>query len=259
MTEPKVTISTELTTEDLHLAGGLRAGTDVSGHLMVYPTNGGKRVQFLETEKSRYVQAFRQVGLEMIGHELISISDGLVSSMWYVFDPNQKAGDPLASPLDQWSCISNTAQERSDLKIAELARSISFSLRLSALRLRNISREYHHQNTFAVQTKKEPGRKFTNVRIFDLFAEMHSFLVEMCSARDYLARFISDYVLLGLKVRTMHKLWDALRKKPISHAVADSVLVVCDEQSANGWMASLVFCGTSSFTAPQFGLSASSS
>jgi hypothetical protein len=123
--------------------------------------------------------------------------------------------------------------------LGELAKHISFSLRTSSFRLRDVSREYGFQNLCAVRQRMEEGRRFSNVETFDLFMALHSFLTEVCSARDYLARFISKYVLPGTNGTSMARLHKKILKDRISHPVAKLVSRVCDSQSSNGWMARL--------------------
>ena len=175
----------------------------------------------------------------MIGHETISISKGLKHSSWHLLDPNRRSLNVLSDAIDQWSCLANTALLNGHSELGELAKHISFSLRTSSLRLRDVSREYGFQNLCAARERKEEGRRFTNVETFDLFMALHSFLTEVCSARDYLARFISKYILLDTNCITMAGLHKKILKDELSHPIAKLVSRVCDRQSSDGWMARL--------------------
>jgi hypothetical protein len=239
MREPKIVTSTELTTDVIHLFGGLRAGTERNGHLYVYPTGDNSAVEFPVTDKRLYRNTFLALGIDMIGHETISIRNGLQHSTWHLLDLNRRSLDVLSDALDQWSCLANTALFNGNSELGELAKHVSFSLRTSSFRLRDISRAYGFQNMCAVSEGIKEGRRFSNVETFDLFMALHSFLTEVCSARDYLARFISKYILPGTNCVTMAALHKKILKDHLSHPIAKFVSRVCDRQSVDGWMARL--------------------
>ena len=239
MGESKINVTSHATTDELHLLGGLRAWTDPSSQLVVQPTSDGKSFKFPATNASMYVDTFRKIGTDLIGWERISLASDHQSSMWHVSDPNQGEAGPLALPADQWSAISHAARRKGQIQLAETARNISFSLQTSSLRLRDISREYGRQNLIAVRSGYKEGTRFSNVETFELFMARHSFLVEMGSLRDYLARFISTSVLPGLRTDSMWKLCKKLRRVAPSHPVGREVLRICDERRPDGWMARL--------------------
>jgi hypothetical protein len=154
--------------------------------------------------------------------------------MWHLLDPNEREGGNAA---DIWSGIAWAAEEKGDMDLGKIARNITFSLRTSVIRLRDISCEYARQNLYAVLNKKPPGSRFMNVETFDFYVALHSFLAEMCSARDYLAQFIGKYILGGDGTR-MSRLYRRLKQNPSSHPVGKLVLSICDRDK-DGWMSRL--------------------
>src|ERR1700733_2372253 len=122
------------------------------------------------------------------------------------------------------------------LDIALTAKHVAFSLRTSAIRLRDISREYVFQSRIAAREGKPNGHRFANIEIFDLFAALHSFLTEMCSARDYLAQFISRHVLNDPKHAAMHSLYESLKKNGTEpSSIRDLILSAYNSGKPRGW------------------------
>jgi hypothetical protein len=181
----------------------------------------------------------RSIGLDLIGYERISSSDRQDHATWHLLDPNRRDPGPLGDPLDQWSAIGNIAHMKELTDIAVIAKHIAFSLRTSAIRLRDISREYAFQNKLAVREAKPNGHRFTNVEIFDLFVALHSFLTEMCSARDYLAQFISSHIFILPKHTTMHALYRTVKRNTTPSAIGGLILDAYDSVKPQDWLAQL--------------------
>lgn len=228
-----------------YLSGGLCAATHKGGCLMLRPTVSGGALLFNRvTDLKGYYAAIRSHGFDLIGTERVSDPDGLLAmGDWYPFDPGRQR---TALAVDQlWSQIGNTCRQAGDTSAADLARSITFSLRASALRLRDCAKEYHWQNSNAVVQKQRPGGRFSNIKSFDLDIALHSLLVEMGSARDYLAHFISRQMLKERSpVDAMVALHERAKRGKLPSAsphsvLIDEVLKICDEEHSEGWMARL--------------------
>lgn len=205
----------------------------------MYPTKDG-RAAILKADSKTLWTLVRSIGLDLIGYERISSDEKQDHPMWHLLEPSRRDQGPLGDPLDQWSAIGNIAHMRGKLDIALTAKHVAFSLRTSAIRLRDISREYAFQTRIAVREGKPNGNRFANIEIFDLFAALHSFLTEMCSARDYLAQFIARHVLNDPKHTTMHSLYASLKKNSTApSSVGDLILSAYDSGTPRGWLGQL--------------------
>ncbi|MEI9990195.1 MAG: hypothetical protein WDM86_09165 [Rhizomicrobium sp.] len=227
-----ITQSTVTISDVLYLLGGLTAGTHQDGRLFIAPDTKGNLIRFELQDKRGYATAFRKFGLDLLGWESV----GPDYSVWHVF-PQSADGK---SPSDFWNGIAYASHNAKNVELEELARSISFSLLTASLRMRDICREYAFQNLQATKQHVVPGRRFANIRIFELYMALHSFLAEICSARDYLAQFMAVHFLKAKDVRTMAQLYGSLKKFPPDQTpIQDLVLKMCDESSSDGWLARL--------------------
>jgi hypothetical protein len=231
------------TFDDLHLLGGLRAHT-LKDHLAIEPTIEGKVVSFKSiTDTRNYYRVIRSLGLDFIGHEQFHENGKLFQPVWYLFEPGKKRVEDVENI---WAGIAHTSRKMNEIGIAELAEYIVFSLRISSFRLRDISREYEWQNRFAVEKQLPQDGKYSNIKSFDLDMALHAFLVDMGTARDYLARFISVFLLKERRpVDAMPKLYERVKKGGTTkldgkcQVVVDAVLSACDRDQNDSWMAKL--------------------
>ena len=138
-----------------------------------------------------------------------------------------------------WRGIARAEDLQGNTVTAESARSVAFALRATAARLRDVSAEYQNQNRFATLHNKQPGGKFANLELFDLFLALHSLLVEACSARDYLARFIAQRIIGINKVDSMTKLLDRLKNNHQSGIVIDALREASEKGGSGSWLAQL--------------------
>jgi len=229
---------------ELHLLGGLRAGTHQDGYLVIFPATDGKLLAHKSvTNTVLYYEAIRQLGTDLIGHERrMAIPGKQPLSLWTPFNPGKRP----YGVADHWSGIARALRKAGNLAAAELAKHIAFAFRVSELRLRDCSREYGWQNSEAVVAKIKPNRRFSNIRSFDLDMALHSLLTEMGTARDYLAHFISLHVLREVRpCDSMAKLYGRAKRDKLeiaaqgSEALIEQILQICDPASAEGWMARL--------------------
>lgn len=228
---PGLSNSEVVVTDDLHLSGGLRAATHQDGYLLLFPAPGKKTISFRSvTEKTEYHRVFKSLGLAFVGVESVSDIRGIEQRDW------QLIGRKNPPTYVLWSNISHTLRERGLKEAALSARKVSFSLLTSSLRVRDISREYHQQLSDAIMSGREGGRAFSNVKCFDLYMATHSALVEMCSARDYLAQFSSAQIF-GLPLqKTMAKLRGSLSRKKTLNDLEKSLIESSDHSSSDPWL-----------------------
>ncbi len=228
--------------DEIHLSGGLRAATAKGGHLVFHQSTEGRSINLIHVKsKGQYYQAAKHFGFDIIGHEAHAVNEKGVQSIWNAFDiPTERI-----DIADAWSGIAYSAKKVGRQTAAETGRKIAFSLRTASLRLRDCSREYGRQNEVAIRDRIKDGLRFANIEIFDLYMALHSTLVEMCSARDYLARFIASEILnLDKEIDSMAGLSKAVSSKSLLQQSKDLQLLnvirtMCDRTTDEGWMARL--------------------
>jgi hypothetical protein len=234
-----------VSSNELHLLGGLRAGTHQDGHLILYPTTDGKVLACKSVRDTRaYYQTFRKIGTDLIGHERhTTIAGKQPDSLWTQFYSGKRRQFEVA---DHWSGIAHTSHKAGNHDLATLAKHIAFTFRVSELRLRDCSREYGWQNEHAVVGKIRPNGRFWHIKSFDLDMALHSLLTDMGTARDYLGHFTSRYILREKQpCDSMAKLYERAKKNKLqvseagSAALIGKILQICDPTSAEGWMARL--------------------
>jgi hypothetical protein len=211
---------------------------------MLFPTTEGKVLKFNGVAQKRdYYRALRSAGLDLIGHERWDEIPGeLTQPIWTQFDQ----GKHDLEIEHVWAGIAHSLRQKGEAELSDVAKQVGFALRTSGLRARDCSAEYQWQNSYAVNQKTKPGGRFSNMKSFDLDMALHSLLVEMGTARDYLARFISRQILREeTSVDAMAKLHERLKagkvqaQTPEAQQVVNSVLTICDQASPDGWMARL--------------------
>lgn len=222
----------------IHLLGGIRAATHPNGHLVLYPRMDGSDVEFPSVRSTNaYIPNVRRLGLMEIGVEELSCEHQLVHSHWYLLE--EKVGmSPDDGGRDLWSQIAYGAYLAGETIKAEIAGRIAFALAAASRRLRDVSEQYYFQNRAACEARLAPDAGFSNLATFDLYLAIHSCLMEMASARDYLARFIAVDVIKGASSESMSGLRKEIIKKGLSHPLGSLVVSICDK-TAGGWMAQL--------------------
>jgi hypothetical protein len=216
----------------IHASGGTRWSQRPTGWFALLRASG-EPINFPEVRsQEQFGQFLRSHDLIPIGWEQIQMPQGILRSIWTLFEGGGHAAD-------LWSGIAYAARKANQNEIAEDARNITFALRTSALRIRDVSNEYHHQNILASNGDAKLGKRFANIELFDLYMALHSLLVEMCSARDYLARFISTHIFRQDEATKMSELFRQVSSKKTKHALAEEIRIICDAKHPGAWMARL--------------------
>jgi len=130
-----------------------------------------------------------------------------------------------------------------DIDYARLASNLSVSLRAASLQLRNASNEYHKQLLAALASGKGVRLRFSNIPMIDLQLAFHSALMEMASARDYLAQVAARRVHAPNRIDALNRLQDWLNKPVHAQALADDLIVrllaAADAQASDPWLADI--------------------
>jgi hypothetical protein len=108
----------------------------------------------------------------------------------------------------------------------------------SSIRLRDLAENYTRQ--FMNYRGYSIGSWLRSSYDEEVFVNTHSFLVELCAARDHLAQYVAKTRFNGLKVDSMARLRDVLqRTPPMNDAVGKLILKITDSSAQKGWMARL--------------------
>jgi hypothetical protein len=231
MSGAKISTWPVLVSRFLHLTGGLQAMTHASGHLILYPTTKKETVEVGSSAEKGYSSLFSVLGLDYFGYEEVFEENGIKYSRWNFHTPDYGSGDLV---VQIWRQIAYTAMRKWSPGDEEIPQYIAFSLRASILRIRDISRQYQFQNIYATHKQIAEGRQFSNLEVFDLYMNLHSALVEMCSARDYLARFISQRILRRVNADDMASLYRRIKTGAADHPIKEMILCICDQQRPDG-------------------------
>lgn len=227
--------------EELHFAGGVRAHRGNDGW-QVGPLlrEGGIRAvgRIPDQEIGGLGLA---MGLTLFGANSVSGFDTpLPTRIW---TPLLGAPPLKHSASDSWGMISSQARLAGDNNYGALASNVAVSLRAAGLQLRNASDEYHKQLLAALTSGRNVGTRFGNAPMDDLHLAFHSVVMEMASARDYLAQVAARRVKAPDDVDALNRLKAWLKKSANSSALNDALvarlLEVSDDKADDPWLADI--------------------
>jgi hypothetical protein len=227
--------------DELHFTGGLRA-LRLEGGWVIGPVLREGVVQFTGfIPEERLASVGHSVGALLFGADQISGTDcHLPVRVW-----RPLLGPPILkhSADDTWGMIALAARRTNDVGYARLASNLSVSLRAAGLQLRNASDEYHKQIQAALASGKKVGLRFCNIPMIDLHLAFHSVLMEMASARDYLAQVAARRVNAPDQRDSLGRLRGWLDKPANSAALSDELvarlLAASDAKGPDPWLADI--------------------
>lgn len=175
-------------TEEVYFSGGLR-GFPTSRGWALYPVSDDPNFDALvfESPQAHLHFATQECGMRFIGTCVRYELDADAPTM-DVWESGGRDPSNNLNAADSWSAVGHQAEKAGDSKYATYAKSLSVSLKLAGLRLRDISRKYHDQLRWALRARKRSGAWFSNAALLELYADCHSLASELSSARDHLAR-----------------------------------------------------------------------
>lgn len=176
------------TTEEVYFSGGLR-GFPTNRGWALFPVSEDPNSDAIifESPKAHLRFATYDCGLQFIG-TCIRYKIDPNSPPMDVWEPGKRDPSNNLNAADSWGAVGHQAEAAGDIGYANCARYISVSLKLAGLRLRDVSRKYHDQLIWALRARKRPGSWFSNAALLDLYADCHSLVSELSSARDHLAK-----------------------------------------------------------------------
>ena len=148
---------------------------------------------------------------------------------------------------DVWGCLANAGYQSGDFGFMDISSRVAFEIRVTSWRFRELSEAYHRELRSLCETGQfHNGQGVRTESSFFIDFAMHAFLVHACTLRDYLAEFLSKYVLhsfLRDKTTTIQTM-ASLRKLVLKQAkdklpIASELWEVTDRQSQNDWLARL--------------------
>lgn len=229
----------------MHCTGGFRGAKVSDDHWQIEPVFESREARAKGFLTYSQLHEIVQLGeFKMLGFQSSGWLNGQWHSSWRPFIPMEK--NHARSPSDIWSNISSNlfratrAQQLTELeevdhsKIAvilddrtveeRLAQAISLSLRSMDLAVEQIAEHYNEQLVNKMYAGDVAGQRSSNTMDQSLFAHVHAFFLQLGSARDYLAAFISNRLGMNAshgKVDTMNALKSKLRSQ---HAGLEPIL-----------------------------------
>lgn len=206
-------VSRSYATEEVHFSGGLRGQLTNRGWAL-FPVSGDPEADALVF---RTVEAHRsfvtnQCGLELVGVCVHYHMAGNSPPM-DVWEPGSRDPKNGLNAADSWIAISHRALEEGDKEYADRATSIGICAKVAGLRLRDLSNEYHRQLAWALSEGKSIGTWFSNAAMFELYADCHSLVAELCAARDHLARIAAIHAEAPSKIDSLARLSEWVGKE----------------------------------------------
>lgn len=203
-----IEIGTSSATEEVHFSGGLRGfPTDHGWALFPISDNPDSNALVFQSPQSHHRFATQECGLHLIGTS-IRYELGNNSPPMNVWEPRRRDPSSGLNAADSWGAIAHQASSEGDNEYANFASYVSVCLKVSGLRLRDISNKYHDQLKWALGDKNKAGTWFSNHALLDLYADFHSLVSEMSSARDHLAKIAAIHVGAHDRIDSLARLED---------------------------------------------------
>ncbi|WP_267105201.1 hypothetical protein [Xanthomonas sacchari] len=183
----------------------------------------------------------KQAGFYYVGAKEIHEDGGPErSQFWYPSVGEVRASEQSA---DSWAAIAAQARAAQDDEYSCIAKYLSISLRSAGWRLRDIGDLHHEQLRWALLRNRSSGERFANVALHDLYLAMHSFLTEICSARDYLVQIAARRVCAKRTIDGLARLQEWLKKGNNFYARDDAMIkmliAAVGSEESPGWLAQL--------------------
>lgn len=175
-------------TEEVYFSGGLRGFPTTRGWAL-YPVSDDPNSDAIVFQSSEAHLRFatQECGLQFVGR-CVRYQNDASSPPMDVWEPGNRDATTNLNAADSWGAVGYQANSVGDIGYANCATFLSVSLKLAGLRLRDVSRRYHDQLIWALRAGEKPGTWFSNAALLELYADFHSLVSELASARDYLSK-----------------------------------------------------------------------
>jgi hypothetical protein len=231
-----------------HLLGGLRAVNEPGSEVVIVPnTIHNKVASFNMPSYHAFKAVLSNLKLALVGIDYYSSTEeieGIFPPEWYSCSRIRSETDPRNDSVRSWRNVTFYAHTKQDYCLADIAGRIAFELEACETQLRDLSESYHRElHGLCKRGKFEAGKEFKSLNSFNIYIAVHSFLVESCSLRDYIAEFMRLYVFKKYRdeaVSTMASLRKKILKNEHEHdAFAKELYEATDPDSVDGWLAKL--------------------
>ena len=230
-------------TRIVHLPGGVRAVNELTRTVRIIPkaVNGA----YAEFQINRYPDLFQSlssVGMQPIGAEFITHENhatGVWPTEWRALDARVSAKYLSFDANQLWGNLVHSAHKANDYDLVDLAGRIGFQIEACEYRLKEISDAYHKQiMSICAQGEFDENHGIESPWTFPIYFAVHSFFIDCCTLRDYLAEFVSEYALTGScgKITTMAKLRGCILRKAEDDDPLLMELCRITDSEANGWL-----------------------
>ena len=230
------------------MSGGCRAICRLEPRFEVLPKALSANV--ITGDLSQYGALYNSLeshNLEIIGVEFFSDVrqlNGQIPPEWRAYHRRSTTAWPCEEITQKWRDIGKSAYSQKMGRLWDLADRISHQLRVAGWRLRQISEAYHQQLNAQVLADGgfKASRAFDNAFVWQSYVEIHSFLVDACIVRDYLAEFAAHFVYgprMGMErigVTTAASLKKLLMKVKDADALTTSLQTAISD---SGWLQEL--------------------
>jgi hypothetical protein len=204
-------------------------------------TLDGKHAQFQLKSYYSIFNDIESLGLKVIGVDFYESTfelDGIVPPEWRTYHKKNKILWPSWDAIQIWGNIGHGAFEKEDGFLWDLASRISYQLNTCTLRLREVSLSYNNQLDAQLKGNDFIPDKNDGFTSF-IYLAIQAVLIDACILRDYIAEFVSSYLILPNyphlnTVTTMANLKKQLSKVNIYENIFLKQLYEQTEES--GWL-----------------------
>lgn len=233
-------IGKSYSTEEVHFSGGLR-GLPTNQGWILYPVSGDPDSDALlfKSPQSHFEFTTQECDLSFIG-TCIHYQIDANSPPMDVWEPGKRDEANGLNAADSWGAVAHQAELSGEHEYADCASYVSVCLKVAGLRLRDVSNRYHEQLKWALRKNTVSGSWFANAALLDLYADFHSLVSELSSARDHLAKLAAIHVAAPDRVDGLARLEDWLERPTNNQHLSYPLIRLLIEASGTkehpGWL-----------------------
>lgn len=232
----------------VHSKGGLRIINEYSSLVKIYPhVLDENQVTFNIASYHDFFPITQTYKLPIIGVEFYIDSrhfEGNELPEWRVFSSMSSNPWMNNDGAQLWSDIATSAYKHKYGELLDISLRISYQLRVSAWKLKQISVSYHNQLRGKIKNKTfKNNEQFDDSFTWLCYLSIQSSLVEMCILRDYLSEYTAHCVFNNLLSDTSSRIatFSSFRKCILNKNQLDDALFLELKQisEGSGWLKNL--------------------
>jgi hypothetical protein len=233
-----------------HLKGGLRfCFLEGSLDILVWPLEANCSIKVNCDSLDKREQAISLIVDDIIGIEESTTRNGRnIVLRWQVYPHFSNTITISNSASLYWASLANCAFRCHDSKMEQISSAISFSVIAMERHLMDISNNYHHELTHALERGFGQDHRFADIGTYDLWLSIHSFLLAAATTRDYLAQALANFVFIEdiapnkiERIDTFRRLVEDGKKSGylMKHHFGRKLLLLADESREESWLSRL--------------------